>query len=75
MVGLDETDDYKCNGSVLEKLSLFEKLEQRQANAMGQLPAVVKPQMPAHDIDNQSNMKRAEYLSKSMRSIDKDPGD
>lgn len=72
---MDETDDYKCNGSVLEKLSLFEKLEQRQANAMGQLAAAVKQQMPTNDIENQSNMKRAEYLSKSMRSIDKDAGD
>lgn len=74
--GGDEVDDYK-SGSVLEKLSLFEKLEQRQAVAAAALNALTKQQqqnVPASSIDSPSNVRRNDELSKSVQSIDKDPG-
>lgn len=75
MDSMDETDhDLKCNGSVLEKLSMFEKLEHRQASLMAQLAASNKHQMPPHGNESPSTMRRSDYLSKSMRSIDKDAG-
>lgn len=75
MVDLDGAGDYKCNGSVLEKLSMFEKLDQRQANVLAQIPVAGKQYIHTHDNESTANMKRTDYLSKSMRLIDKEAGD
>lgn len=73
--GMEQTDEYKCNGSVLEKLSLFEKLEHRQMNAIGQLLTTNKCSAPPHyNNEAVSTIKRSDYISKSSRSIDKDAG-
>lgn len=73
----DEVDDYKSTGSVLEKLSLFEKLEQRQASAVGTLNSLSKQNSTTSSgsgNDSPSGIRRNEDVSKSMRSIEKDPG-
>lgn len=73
----DEVDDYKSTGSVLEKLTLFEKLEQRQAAMVNALNAasLVKPfSATSVGIESPVTIKKTEELSKSIRSIDKDQG-
>lgn len=80
LTGNDETDDYKSTGSVLEKLSLFEKLEQRQASTAAALTALAKTNSSSSSSSTQMNndsslsIKRNDDLSKSIRSIDKDAG-
>lgn len=73
----DEVDDYKSTGSVLEKLSLFEKLEQRQVSAVGALNTLSKQNSTTSSgsgNESPSGIRRNEDVSKSMRSIEKDPG-
>lgn len=73
--GMDQTDEYKCNGSVLEKLSLFEKLEHRQVNAITQSLTTNKYSAQSqYNNEAASTIKRGDYISKSTRSIDKDAG-
>lgn len=72
--GMDQTDEYKCNGSVLEKLSLFEKLEHRQVNAVAQSLTTNKPAPSHYNNEAVSTIKRSDYVSRSTRSIDKDAG-
>lgn len=89
MTGIDDVDDYKSTGSVLEKLSLFEKLEQRQAASTAAAAAAVANAAAlakSNSITSStgainetsaspvSNVRRNDDLSKSIRSIDKDPG-
>lgn len=76
----DDVDDYKSTGSVLEKLSLFEKLEQRQASTAAAVAAAAAAMAKSNSItssgnnESQSNIRRNDDLNKSIRSIDKDPG-
>lgn len=68
MAGIDDIDDYKSTGSVLEKLSLFEKLEQRQAStAAAQLAK-------QNSITSTTSNESPSNTSKSIRSTDKDSG-
>lgn len=67
----DDDDEFKHTGSVLEKLSLFERLEQRQAAAMSALNAAT--------ITNSASAaaaapRRTDEPVKPIRSFDKDPG-
>lgn len=76
MSGGDELDDYKSTGSVLEKLSLFEKLEQRQLSASA-TASLAKSNSVTSTSSNESpssSVRRSDELSKSICSIDKDPG-
>lgn len=64
-----DDDEYKHTGSVLEKLSLFERLEQRQAAAMSALNAAT--------ITNSTiatGPRRSDEPIKPIRTFDKDPG-
>ncbi|XP_055316561.1 DEP domain-containing protein DDB_G0279099 isoform X19 [Sitodiplosis mosellana] len=90
--GSEDVDDYKSTGSVLEKLSLFEKLEQRQAAstaaaaaaaavanaaALAKTNSITSSTGAINEItaaSPASNARRNDDLSKSIRSIDKDPG-
>lgn len=71
-------DDYKSTGSVLEKLSLFEKLEQRQASAVGTINSLTKQNSTTStgsSNDSPSCGRRNDDLTKSIRSNnEKDPG-
>lgn len=70
----DEVDDYKSTGSVLEKLSLFEKLEQRQASAVGTLTKQNSTGSTGSNNESPSGIRRNDEISKPIRSIEKDPG-
>lgn len=75
----DDTDDYKSTGSVLEKLSMFEKLEQQHAVAAAtalSLSSSSGASMTSmkSGIEGPLGVKKYDELSKSLRSIDKDPG-
>lgn len=78
MAGCDDIDDFKSTGSVLEKLSLFEKLEQRQvstaAAVIAKTNSITTSTPTTTTNDTQTYAKRNDDLSKSIRSIDKDPG-
>lgn len=71
--GGDDVDDFKSTGSVLEKLSLFEKLEQRQASTAAAL-AKSNSIILTTSIETPQAVRRNDDLSKSVRSTDKDPG-
>ncbi|XP_031636958.1 DEP domain-containing protein DDB_G0279099 isoform X3 [Contarinia nasturtii] len=86
---LNDYDDYvvhdnqTLSSSTSEKLSLFEKLEQRQAStaaaaaAAAAAVALAKTNSITSNAGNnetQSIMRRNDDLNKSIRSIDKDPG-
>lgn len=74
------TDDYKCTGSVLEKLSMFEKLEQKHAAAAAANSLSLSSSTGASIVSTKSGIegplgvKKYDELSRSLRSIDKDPG-
>lgn len=73
----DDMDDYKCTGSVLEKLSMFEKLEQKHAAAAASNSLNLSSSSGASiksGIEGPLGVKKYDELSKSLRSIDKDPG-
>lgn len=74
MSGVDDVDDYKSTGSVLEKLTLFEKLEQRQASTAAALAKSNSITSTGSNEMPTSTVRRNDDLSKSIRSIDKDPG-
>lgn len=74
MSGGDEVDDYKSTGSVLEKLSLFEKLEQRQASTAAALAKSNSITSTASNEIIPPTVRRNDDLSKLIRSVDKDPG-
>lgn len=76
-------DDYKSIGSVLEKLSLFEKLEQKQpggssstynsnnSSLTSSMGSLVTKSSGTNILENS---KKNDEIYKSIRSIDKDPG-
>lgn len=66
----DADDQFKHTGSVLEKLSLFERLEQRQAAAMSALNAATV----THSTGVGGGPRKSDEPVKPIRSFDKDPG-
>lgn len=66
----DDDDQFKHTGSVLEKLSLFERLEQRQAAAMIALNAAAV----THSTGVGGGPRKSDEPVKPIRSFDKDPG-
>lgn len=78
MSGGDNTisGDFKSTGSVLEKLSLFEKLDQRQVGAVTTATLAKSHSITSTDSSESptSSVRRHEEMSKSMRSVEKDSG-
>lgn len=77
MSGGDDIDDYKSTGSVLEKLSLFEKLEQRQSITSAANATLTKSNSITSTSSNDSpsgSIRRNDEHSRTVRSTDKDPG-
>lgn len=68
----DNDDEFKHTGSVLEKLSLFERLEQRQAAAMSALNAASVTNSTA--AATVAGPRKSEEPVKPIRTFDKDPG-
>lgn len=66
----DDDDQFKHTGSVLEKLSLFERLEQRQAAAMSALNAA----NVTHSTGVGCGLRKPDEPVKPIRNFDKDPG-
>lgn len=65
-----DDDEFKHTGSVLEKLSLFERLEQRQVAAMSALNATTVTNSTAIS----GGPRKSDEPVKPIRSFDKEPG-